>query len=86
MDRADLPELRDKLKVALRNNNVDLDFAQVNFIDSTCGRLLMDAISKPGPDGRRVKVRFSPQVTRTLEFLNLAGSRARTTFAHNPAS
>ena len=83
LDRADQADLREKLENLLRNGDksqVKLDFADVDFMDSTCGRLLRDAIAAFHQSHQKLRLKLSPQVRRTLEFLSRAGlPSARTT-------
>lgn len=84
-DRANQSVLREFLDNLLRERQEDqvkLDFTAVNFMDSTCGRLLSDCIESLKKSGQRIGLKLSPQVRRTLEFLNSAGlSSAGTTLA-----
>lgn len=86
LDRANQAALREQLDNLLSedgNGRVKLDFAGVDFMDSTCGRLLSDAIERLKQSGQTLKVKLSPQVKRTLEFLSSAGLRsAQATLRH----
>ena len=83
LDRADQADLREKLEYLLRDggkSQIKLDFADVDFMDSTCGRLLSDAVAALRKSRQKLRVKLSPQVQRTLEFLSRAGlPSARTT-------
>ena len=80
--QSDLKGVLDQFARDQREDQIKLDFSAVKFMDSTCGRLLSDSIANLKRSGQRIKLKLSPQVRRTLEFLSSAGLKsAGTTLA-----
>jgi anti-anti-sigma factor len=76
LDRYDCPELDrelDRASGSSVNGSVDLDLTAVRFIDSECARLISDRAESLRGKGRRLRVKASPQVLRTIEMLGKAG-------------